>query len=46
MCERKCGRRAHTTITIRLYVVVICETCAAELFRAGLINRYGVAERR
>ena len=46
MCERECGRRAHTTIRVRVYVVVVCETCAAELFRAGLINRYGVAANR
>lgn len=44
MCARKCGRRAFATIRIRLVVVLVCDTCIAELYRAGLIDSHGRPE--
>lgn len=46
MCAKCSNRKAWTRITVRVVVVLVCETCAAELYRAGLITRDGRTEVR
>jgi hypothetical protein len=41
MCAKQCGRRAYARIVIHVRVVLLCRTCEAELYRAGLITRDG-----